>query len=288
MKVRISPRFPLVWRSPDAIQLGTARPRIVVDDVDDGIDRLLTALVRGDTVERAVATAVRHGTSATRAAEVAALVAPTLEPAPGAERRRAPAEAVVDPAGFTLRGTTPITVPLLAAFAEHGAAPTREPLTAGSRDLLVVAAHYVVAPSTYLPLLADDRPHLAVTLEDRIAIAGPLVVPGRTPCIRCDDLYRRDRDGTWPTVATQLVHRRSPLDDPAILRQTADTLVRLALPYLVADEVPEGDAAARIDAVTGSSRRRPRRFHDECGCRALPRIAIPVDPRRGTRRVGPS
>lgn len=279
MKVRISPSFPLLWRTPDAVQLGASRPFIVVEDVDDGLDRLLDALARGETVPRAIAAAVRYGTPRARAEEVAALLAPTFEPAPGADRRRRTDEGHVPPAAFALRGVDPVTAPLLAAFDAHGLAPAPEPLPPRSRDLLVLVAHYVVAPSVYLPLMAEDRPHIAITVEDRITVAGPLVVPGRTPCIRCDDLHRRDRDATWPAVATQLARRRSPVGDRAILRQTADATVRLSLPYLVDDTVPDAHAAARIDVATGSSRPRPRRFHDECGCRGLPRIATPADPR---------
>ena len=40
--------------------------------------------------------------------------------------------------------------------------------------------------------------HLLVRVVETTAIVGPLVVPGRTSCLRCHDLHRTDRDPAWP------------------------------------------------------------------------------------------
>ena len=47
------------------------------------------------------------------------------------------------------------------------------------------------------------------------AWVGPLVVPGRTSCLRCADLSRRDADPHWPLVLAQLSRLR--LDLPHVL-----------------------------------------------------------------------
>ncbi|WP_245674949.1 ThiF family adenylyltransferase [Herbidospora cretacea] len=55
------------------------------------------------------------------------------------------------------------------------------------------------------PLLAHDLttlgiPHLLATCAEGCGSVGPVVVPGRSPCLGCIELTRRDRDPGWPTV----------------------------------------------------------------------------------------
>ena len=47
-------------------------------------------------------------------------------------------------------------------------------------------------------------PHLLATAFEGIGSVGPLVLPGRTACLRCIDLARRDRDPDWPMVSARL------------------------------------------------------------------------------------
>lgn len=273
MKVRIGPGFPLVWRTPGEAQLGAPEAAVRIDSVDDGIDRLLDRLRRGCSPEDAVRTAVRHGSSDARARAVLDLLAPALEPAPGADRRRG-APAPRAPGTASVAGDGPVVGALAEAVADALAARGVAPGEPGDRRaVLVVPRTYVVPPTVYQPLLADDRVHLAVTLEDRFATVGPLVVPGRTPCIRCDDLARRDLDPCWPAVATQLVGRRSPVRDPATIRQTADAAARVVAAFTRDGTTPPEHGVVRIEGQTGLATARARSFHAACGCRGLPRSA---------------
>ncbi|MEV5411693.1 ThiF family adenylyltransferase [Thermopolyspora sp. NPDC052614] len=43
-------------------------------------------------------------------------------------------------------------------------------------------------------------PHLLAAASEGVGTVGPLVVPGRTACLACLDLVRRDRDPGWPLV----------------------------------------------------------------------------------------
>jgi hypothetical protein len=43
-------------------------------------------------------------------------------------------------------------------------------------------------------------PHLLAAASEGVGSVGPLVVPGRTACLGCLDLVRRDRDPEWPLV----------------------------------------------------------------------------------------
>ena len=58
-------------------------------------------------------------------------------------------------------------------------------------------------------------PHLPLQVLDATAWVGPLVLPGRTACLRCVDAHRRDRDPAWPSVAAQLT-AAPPAGDPGV------------------------------------------------------------------------
>ncbi|GAA3105362.1 ThiF family adenylyltransferase [Streptosporangium carneum] len=53
-------------------------------------------------------------------------------------------------------------------------------------------------------LLSCRIPHLLVTAYEGFGSVGPLVLPGRSTCLRCLDLTRRDRDPGWPVVSARL------------------------------------------------------------------------------------
>ena len=67
--------------------------------------------------------------------------------------------------------------------------------------------------------LRDDIPHLVVTCVEARVTVGPFVVPGRTPCLRCIDAHRAERDPRHALVVEQyagtsagLVPEPVPLD----------------------------------------------------------------------------
>jgi len=56
-------------------------------------------------------------------------------------------------------------------------------------------------------LMNRQVPHLAASADEAIGIVGPLVVPGRSACLRCLDWTRTDRDPAWPLILAQLAGR---------------------------------------------------------------------------------
>jgi hypothetical protein len=52
--------------------------------------------------------------------------------------------------------------------------------------------------------VAAGVPHLVATVRGQTGVVGPFVVPGRTGCLGCADLHRRDADPSWPGLAAQL------------------------------------------------------------------------------------
>jgi hypothetical protein len=53
-------------------------------------------------------------------------------------------------------------------------------------------------------------PLLVAGVRETTGIVGPLVVPGVSSCLGCLHQHRRERDATWPLLATQLSVARQP------------------------------------------------------------------------------
>ena len=52
-------------------------------------------------------------------------------------------------------------------------------------------------------LIRDRVPHLVVYADEAVGVVGPLVVPGRSACMRCVDLSKAARDPAWPRILAQ-------------------------------------------------------------------------------------
>ena len=113
-------------------------------------------------------------------------------------------------------------------------------------------------------LLRLDQPHLLVRSLGDAAWVGPLVLPGRTSCVRCADLTRRDADPEWPTVLAQLSRVRVPVPD-LLTGWAAAVAATQALAFLDG-RVPE--AAGVTLELTADLRTELRAWpaHRECGC----------------------
>ena len=163
------------------------------------------------------------------------------------------------------------------------ALPDAVPVPAPSRGRLSLVNHWskpddarvaltVVAPDTVEPdrtvtewLVREDQPHLVLRLAGTAATVGPLVLPGRTPCLRCTDLTRRDLDPAWPTLLAQLTTLRLPTP-PALLAWAAATAVVQVMARLQ-HQLPEvAGATLELDARDHRSRWRAWPLHTGCGC----------------------
>jgi bacteriocin biosynthesis cyclodehydratase domain-containing protein len=121
-------------------------------------------------------------------------------------------------------------------------------------------------------LMGDGVPHLAVTADEAIGVVGPLVIPGRTACLRCLDLTRAERDPAWPLILAQLEGREP---DP----QACDAPLAAAVAAQAAAQVLAFiDRAVAVDAVADGTlelvlpgwqwRRRTWPRHPGCSCRS--------------------
>jgi len=131
------------------------------------------------------------------------------------------------------------------------------------------------ADAVCAPLGSAQTPHLVATVRETTGVVGPLVLPGRTACLRCVDLRRCDRDPPWPALLAQLTERSrrpaDPLDGPLALLVAAAAALQ-ALAFLdAAGEVPGGvrEASIELRLPDWKLRRRSWPAHPRCRCGAV-------------------
>jgi hypothetical protein len=97
-------------------------------------------------------------------------------------------------------------------------------------------------------------------------------VPGRTSCLRCAHLHRRDADPAWPLLAVQWAHAVpgmavSPLD-PLSARLAAAHAAQLVGAWAdLPDDPPAWSGfALAITPPDGHTTRLDRPPHPLCGC----------------------
>ncbi|WP_030910436.1 ThiF family adenylyltransferase [Streptosporangium amethystogenes] len=71
-------------------------------------------------------------------------------------------------------------------------------------DLAVLAPVVPLDGLLVRELVEWGIPHLLATAFEAFGSVGPLVLPGRSTCLHCLDLTRRDRDPGWPIVSARL------------------------------------------------------------------------------------
>jgi bacteriocin biosynthesis cyclodehydratase domain-containing protein len=150
------------------------------------------------------------------------------------------------------------------------------------RSLPWVSVEHADAPADFVvlsdpPAAADPdrhavrRPHLALGVRDAAGVVGPLVIPGRTACLRCLQLTRADRDPGWSRIAAQLAapRRSSPVCELTLATRIAGLAAQQALAFLDGEPaVPACDATLEVDPHDYRVRRRSWQPHPACGCGA--------------------
>jgi bacteriocin biosynthesis cyclodehydratase domain-containing protein len=161
---------------------------------------------------------------------------------------------------------------LAAADAIRRASPLTDlrPLPDEAADLVVLARPWAASDPLAAAVQAGQVPHLVATVRGENGIVGPLVVPGRTSCLRCADLHRRDADPRWPRLAAQLTATEPPPSGATVTcLLTAATAALQVLAYLDGTAAPV-TLDATVELRPPDLRPRVRRWspHPACGCGA--------------------
>ncbi len=139
--------------------------------------------------------------------------------------------------------------------------------------LLVIAACGEPARSLFERPTLDRLDHLPVLIdEDRVRI-GPLVRPGRTPCVSCHDLHRADWDPAWPALLPQLGRNTRALTPPALSAVTVHAAaLELAVDVLAYCDGRPVRSVGQFLIIGPEHDQRdswPLGFHHSCACDLL-------------------
>lgn len=253
---RLDPAVPLLWRDGETLQIGI-EGSLRIPASEPWVEKVLGRMAAG--FRRTAFDVIAHAAGAPRA-EARMLLA-RLEPL-------LVDDAATPPAAWVE------SIDLLDARSEYRMreALLDEGIPAGARDesedIGVVLVEGAAAALHFARYLREDTSHLPVALERGRTTIGPLIVPGRSPCLTCRDSHERDRDAAWPRMHAQLIGRAA---GPISAAQVADAAT------LVAKLLAETTSPGTFVEVSGEGRRvwRSVTFHAECRCRAQSFPSLP-------------
>ena len=106
-----------------------------------------------------------------------------------------------------------------------------------SRSLDTVTAAVLIAndfvdPNSYQTWLARDVPHVAICFDEEGVEISPLVIPGETHCIGCNEKARFESDANWQTIAPQLLALDRSNEDSAMILFATGVVTNLMLDFI--------------------------------------------------------
>lgn len=282
------------WLSTSTLQIGIGDRQAALDGLDGSDDRLVSALADGIGEGTYYRLARRLGVPRARASEIvralraSGVLMPHQQRASRPPERAGPSQAALvygchsdDVAlarasrSICVLGQAPLTTAIADGLRSAGIGhATVEPaIPDDARDLCIVVGNDLIHPVVGRDLLRRDQPHLAVVVTETGGTVGPLVVPGSTCCLRCVELYRRDRQPWWPVVAAQLCLPGTSAftDAPPIDRAVVDALSALAvlhaLTFVDGYTVPASySATVTLSIAAGTTSTTPLPAYPDCGC----------------------
>ncbi len=286
-----------IWRDRDTLQIGIdprramalsgmgqaapviglldgsrERGQIIADAASRGVpasatERILTLLAAGGALDDFPASTLRTLPAASRARLAAELATASLayrDPDGGARSLARRRDVAVWITGERRIGRSVARILLASGVAQVriGDAQERRP------DLAVLVGRPPL--DLQAALATEGMPHLAVLATEAIGVVGPLVIPGRTSCLRCLDHVRATCDPAWPLILAQIAARRpDPPACDAVL--TASVAAQAAAQVLIAiDRAPAAAATVNgtleLELPDWRWRRRTWRPHPACFC----------------------
>ncbi len=245
---RLDPRYPLLWRDGETVQFGL-EDVLRVDVHAQWVEPLLMRLRSG--IRRSGFDVIAHGVGAPRdeARRLFEALRPVL-----VEDPPVPPPAWVEGVNIT---DPRVQQRLREALVEEGVPP-------GTRDegdaVGVIVVEGAAAALQLAAYLRDDVAHLPVAFERDATTVGPLVLPGRTPCLSCRDAHECARDPAWPLLHAQLIGRPAAPISAAKVAAAAVLAARI-----LRTPTPGAGLMVRV-SPDGRRSWRSVRHHAECPC----------------------
>ena len=144
--------------------------------------------------------------------------------------------------------------------------PTRRP------DLVVIAPVERYPVEIFDNLVSAGVPHLLVRPTGDEVLLGPLVLPGRTPCVHCADLQLSAQDPSWPQFLAQFGTPRPgelPPADTSLALLAAGYATQHALAYLDGGRPAVSGAVLSLRPPDALPVRIEIKPHSSCACGAI-------------------
>ena len=258
--LRLPPHLPLIWLTPDTVQVGVDPPRATLTQVPDGAPALLHALGSGVSSSGLDMLAQHHRVPGRWLTDALRVLEPLLQSDPPATPKAISLwSSIADTAGF-------------ARHAEQAGYVVSVPDdvqkdTDWSRPVLVIA-DYLIHPGWLVALAMQQRAHLPVLFSDQSIRVGPLIRFGESPCLVCAESMQRDEQPHWLEVASQLWSRTSPL------HSRHHCALAWAAAHLYLDRVRIVGLRHHLDQLVfrpgeGTLGVEQPPFHPRCTCRGL-------------------
>jgi len=262
----------MLWRSPTSVQFGADEPVAHLALVTTATEHVIAALSLG--VSDVSLDAIAQGDGMTK--EWLDSLLTDLAPALHQPEEQTPWQILIDGVGPTAEALTR----MLLASGHSSGSPTP--------DLVIVLGHHVLRPDLTGVWLRRDITHLPLVFGDSLVRIGPLITPGNGPCLHCVYLENTAADPAWPTLAAQLLGRKSHLETERICGEVAAIVSRLLdnasgpnTPTPWADRLHPSEGLHRgeailLEAKTGRTTRVTYPQRPECACQALPQNVTPI------------
>jgi bacteriocin biosynthesis cyclodehydratase domain-containing protein len=197
-----------------------------------------------------------------------------VDPAPAEHRDAGPG--AIDPAHVGKRRQESVSRAIQRDTPTVRIAPT---YAARRPELVVVAPVERYPVELFDSLMSDGVPHLLVRPAEDEVLVGPLVLPGRTPCVHCVDLRLSESDPSWPQFLAQYGATRPgelPPGDTSLMLLGAAYAAHYALTRLDGGEPPVVGALMSLRPPDAAPVRIGVTAHPACGCGAR-NIPHPAD-----------
>lgn len=154
----------------------------------------------------------------------------------------------------------------------RGAALSRhlQPVPTTARPALVVLTEDVPEQLARV-LVRDGVPHLAARAGGLVGVVGPLVLPGRAPCLRCVALVQAAIDPDWPHLVAfdEPGPRGAGACHGALAAAVAAQAVLQVLEHLEGDRPASIGGSLELELPGWQWRRRTWPAHPGCDCGAV-------------------
>lgn len=254
---RLPSHRPVVWRTPHSLTIGVDEPAHTITNVPDAASPLLHALQEGVSETGFAILADQLGLTSAQADELLTQLAPACQSPP---RESSPAVHLVGDSQA------------LSALAQRLSRVAALTSSAEEADCVVVVADYVFHPEWIRSLSHGETTHIPVLFSDLSVSIGPVITPGRTPCLYCLVGPPSTPDAEWLSVQSQLFHIGSALAETRAV-DTASHIVALLLPGVISRSAwwpqPPGNVVHRYRTDSHALEMEPLDFHPHCRCREI-------------------